>query len=144
MGRTLKINGLKVTDATKSIILHVTQRDIANAKKKDQAECAAAVACRRQLGASEVRVHLGRTYVRFNGEWKRYITSYALRDELIAFDRGGEFMAGDYTLVRMQPSRQWERKYRKNLKNRRVRKQLITRQPRRHVAANVRPVGIYA
>jgi hypothetical protein len=67
-----------------------------------------------------------------------------LRDELIAFDRGGEFMAGDYTLVKMQPSRQWERKYRKNLKNRRVRKQLITRQPRRHVAANVRPVGIYA
>ena len=144
MSRTLKINGLKVVDATKSIVLHVNQRDIAKAKKKNQAECAAAVACLRQLHATEVRVHLGRTYVRFNGEWKRYITSPALRDELIAFDRGGTFLAGDYTLVKMQPSRQNERKYRLNLKNNRVKKLRKRHSPTRHIVANVRPIGIYA
>ncbi len=32
-GKTLKINGLPVVDAAKSIVLHVTKKDIANSSK---------------------------------------------------------------------------------------------------------------
>lgn len=142
-GRTRKINGLPVVDATDSVILKVSTKDIAVAKKKSQGECAAAIACVRQLHATEARVHLGRTYVRYNGKWKRYITSAALRDELVAFDRGGSFTPGPYTLISMQPSRAWDRKYRQNQAKKKVKRQ-SRRAPHRTIVSGVRPIGIYA
>lgn len=143
MARIMKINGLPVVDAKDSITLVVTAKDIENAKKKNQAECAAAVACRRQLKASEARVHLGRTYIRFNGKYRRYITSSALRDEIVAFDRGGRFQPGEYMLMNMQPSRQYDRKYRLNKKANKA-KRYKKHSGERRMVPNVRPVGIYA
>lgn len=137
--RTATINGLPVVNAKKAIILKVNTADIKSAKTKDPSGCAAAVACRRQLGATEARVHLGRTYVRYNGRWERYITSSPLRDEVVAFDRGGRFEPGEYYLLRIQPSKakggkQGAVKYKKRGNKR--------KSP--HFISGVRPVGIYA
>lgn len=100
----MKINNLNVVDAKKTITILVGKTDIRNAKVKDPANCAAALACKRQLHSTDVRVHVGRTYVRKGGKWVRYLTSRSLRSELVAFDRGGKFEPGEYTLYAMKPS----------------------------------------
>jgi len=94
-----------VVNAKKSVTLHITDGDINKARRKKPDRCAAAIACRRQLHVAEARVHLGRTYLRMNGKWVRYLTSDGLRSELIAYDKGGKFEPGEYMLYRIQPSK---------------------------------------
>jgi hypothetical protein len=43
-----------------------------------------------------VRVHIGRIFVETPKEWVRYKTPHTLRDEIVAFDRGGEFLPGSH------------------------------------------------
>src|SRR5512143_537273 len=93
-----KINGLPVVDATKPVRLHITKSDVVKGRTKDPGGCAAAVACCRQLKATEARIHLSRAYVRFNGKWLRYETTGPLRSEIVTFDRGGKFEPGEYML----------------------------------------------
>ena len=92
-----QIDGMPVYDAKRPITITVTRKDIANAKRKIPGECVAAVAAMRGLRAKEVRVHLGRTYVRHGKSWLRYETRPRLRNEIIAYDRGGAFEPGEYT-----------------------------------------------
>lgn len=90
--------GLPVRDATHSVILHVQPRDISGSKSKKPGGCAAARAIKREQGA-EARVHLGRVYVKRGKHWDRYMTPRNLRDEIIAFDRGGVFEPSEVTLI---------------------------------------------
>jgi hypothetical protein len=100
------IDGKPVLDAKKPIVLNITPNDIAKADRKEPADCAVARACRRELHAKEVRVHLGRVYVRQNeGNWLRFMTPRSLRSEIIAFDRGGSFEPGEHKLAAPQPSK---------------------------------------
>lgn len=104
--RIKEIDGLPVMDAKTPITLKVTKNDIARADIKEPANCAVARACRREMHAKEVRVHLGRVYVRTNeGGWLRYMTPPAMRQEIIAFDRGGTFEPGEFTLRVMPPTK---------------------------------------
>ncbi len=100
----MKIDGKPVINATKKIILHISPRDVAQGNNKDPGSCAAARACIRELGAKAARVHLGRTYVKFDDKWLRFGTSHALRTEIVAFDRGGKFSPGTYYISPLQPS----------------------------------------
>lgn len=101
-----EIDGIPVIDAKKSIQLEINERDVKFADKKEPADCAAARACRRSLHAIEARIHLGRVYIRMNkGNWNRYITSRPLRAEIIAFDRGGAFEPGEYSLLAPGPNK---------------------------------------
>jgi len=101
-----QIDGKPVIDAKRSITLNITPGDIAKADRKEPADCAVARACRRDLHAKEVRVHLGRVYVRMNeGNWQRFMTPKSLRSEIIAFDRGGTFEPGSFVLPAPQPSK---------------------------------------
>lgn len=94
-----QINGLPIIDAKHSVNLIITANDVAKADLKDPADCVVARACRRELNAKEVRVHLGRVYVRTTPDkWTRYITPRSMRTEIIAFDRGGAFSKGEYHL----------------------------------------------
>lgn len=104
---TLKdIEGLPVFDAKRAVKLHITKGDITKADVKEPAGCAVARACRRELSAFEARVHLSRVYIRTNeGNWLRYITPKNLRQEIIAFDRGGSFLPGEFILSAPQPSK---------------------------------------
>lgn len=100
------IDGKPVFDAKRPITLNITPNDIAKADRKEPADCAVARACRRDLHAKEVRVHLGRVYVRMNeGNWQRFMTPKSLRSEIIAFDRGGTFEPGTFVLPAPQPSK---------------------------------------
>lgn len=97
--RVREIDGKPVFDAKKPLILKVNANDVAKADPKEPADCAVARACRREMHAKEVRVHLGRVYVRMNeGNWTRYLTPKAMRQEIITFDRGGSFEPGEFTL----------------------------------------------
>jgi hypothetical protein len=104
----MKILGLPVVDAKKPIVLTVTKDDIKNAHKhsKDPEGCVAAQAAMRQEKAISARVHLGRVYIRKGKNWIRYYTPHNLRNEIIAFDRGGSFSTGDFNLVPVSPARQ--------------------------------------
>lgn len=100
-----QINGLPIIDSKKALKITINKNDIVKADTKDPADCAVARACRRELGVKEVRVHLGRVYLRANeGNWVRYMTTRALRTEIVAFDRGGQFESGEYTLKSIPPS----------------------------------------
>jgi hypothetical protein len=97
MGRLVEIDGLPVVDARRSFTLHVTAKDIRGASTQEPGNCAIAKACRRELSVIEARIHLSRTYLRTNeGNWMRYLTPLAARDEIIAFDRGGKFESAEF------------------------------------------------
>lgn len=90
MSKIRVIDGLPVQDAKHPIKLVISDRDIKGASVKEPLDCVVSRACRRQLHAQEVRVHLSRIYVRANkGNWIRYHTPGNIRTEIIAFDRGG-------------------------------------------------------
>jgi len=100
-----QIDGKPILDSKKSLTLHITQSDINKSDPKRPETCAAANCIRRELHAEEVKVHLSRVYIRMNkGSWQRYYTSAPLRNEIIAFDRGGNFAAGKYELLSIRPS----------------------------------------
>lgn len=93
-----------VADATRGMVLHITKTDCARGDLKTPSSCAAAKALCRLDGVEAAQVYIGRTYVKQKGKWTRYATPPSLRNEIIAFDRGGSFEPGDYTLRPIQPS----------------------------------------
>ena len=106
-----KIGGLPVVNATEKVDLNITAGDIRRGDMKDPGGCAAAVACRRQMHAVDARVHIARTYIKLDKKWIRYLTPFALRTEIIAFDRGAQFTPGEYTLLPMpKPQKKSARK----------------------------------
>lgn len=94
----MKINGTRVVDSKRTLLLHVLPKDVKSAKTKDPGSCAAAAACLRQFNAEAARVHIGRTYIKLKKRWLRFMTPRSLRSEIIAFDRGGSFEPGTYRL----------------------------------------------
>ncbi len=136
--RHQKINGLPVRNGKRSISIMVTPQDVKKAQVKDPTSCVAAIACRRELGCTEARVHIGRTYLRFNGHWDRYHTSPNLRSEIISYDRGGKFLPGEYVLRKMQPSKATGRRQSTS----KVKKHKFKRRSYHTLA--VRQIGIYA
>lgn len=136
----MKINGLPVVDATKPVTIEITKGDVRKGATKDPAACAAALACMRKFHADAARVHLGRTYLKMGKKWVRFHTSDALRIEIVAFDRGGTFEPGRYTLGAIQPSRrkrvqQGSTNYKRGTGNKRTRPYHITTGVRVHGAA---------
>ncbi len=89
----MEIAGKPVRNAKKPVVLVITSDDVKKGATRDPASCAAALACKRQMNASEARVHTGRTYVRIKDEWIRFNTPVSLQKEIVAFDRGGVFRA---------------------------------------------------
>lgn len=132
MTKLFKIDGKKVRDAKKPLRLVVTEDDCRKASPKKPASCAVARACGRV--ADEARVHLSRVYLLSEGQWSRYETPKAMRDEIIAFDRGGTFEPQEFRLKPPRPSRRLgkhtggQHPTRKNAKRRR----------KPHVVTNVR------
>lgn len=91
------IEGLPVVDAKKDLKIQITLLDVKNSKKSDPANCAAAVACKRQTH-KEVRVYLTKTYIKIGNHWTRFHTPERISREIIAFDRGSNFVPGIYEI----------------------------------------------
>ena len=98
----INLDGIEVRDGTGEIIIHITKRDAVTGRGKPD-DCAAAKACCRLDGVIEARVYRTRTFLlRKSGNkkfWERYRTPDAIRNELIAFDRGGRFEPDDYRMT---------------------------------------------
>lgn len=90
-----KIDGEPVADAMSRIRIDVTRRDIEGGTPLNPNSCAIARACVRQIPrVTAAKVHLGRVYLRYEGEkrWRRLMVPGYARIEIIAFDRGGRFV----------------------------------------------------
>jgi hypothetical protein len=106
------IDGLPVEDARHPIVLHISKEDCKHGDNKNPAGCVAALALRRQLRAKEVRVHVGRVYVRTTPDkWVRYQVPTSMRTEIVVFDRGGSFAPGEYKLSPPRPSKRLGKRY---------------------------------
>jgi hypothetical protein len=137
----MKIQGIDVIDANEEIEVTITPNDIKLGKKKSAHECAAARALCREHHAEAATVHLSRAYIKKNGKWWRYSVPPMLRSEVIAFDRGGNFAPGDYTLKAVQPTQKLDAPaYRKLPRNRNGSRPQTGNRPKKpyHVVAGVR------
>lgn len=96
-----KIDGKPVADGHSRLRIDVTAADIKHGQPMNPNACAIARACVRQVPrVTAAKVHLGRVYLRFEGEerWKRwFVPEYATR-EIVAFDRGGHFVPQEIDL----------------------------------------------
>lgn len=134
-----QINGLPIVDSKKSLKITINKNDIDMANPKEPADCAIARACRRELHVKEARIHLGRVYLRSNeGNWVRYMTLPALRNEIIAFDRGGTFAPGEYTLKSIPPSHKLGERKSAPKRKRSVAKKSKKRRASPHIVTDVR------
>ena len=100
----MKINGTIVKDADEPVSFTVTKSDVTRGASKKATSCAAARALCREGHAQEARIHASRAYIKKGGKWLRFGVTSAMRSEIIAFDRGGEFAPGTYTLTPVQPT----------------------------------------
>jgi len=103
--RVKEINGLPVVDAKKNITLVISPEQVQRANVKKPDSCAIAQSCLALKGVKEARIHLSRAYIRTNDHnWQRFVVPAAARSEIVAFDRGGKFSPGEYTLSAPPPS----------------------------------------
>lgn len=101
------IGGKPVVNGKEKFMLDIIKQDIKKGKGKDPRGCAAAVALlRSDKGLLSVRVHVGRLFLETPTQWIRYKTPRTLRDEIVAFDRGGEFLVGEHEVIPLTPAEQ--------------------------------------
>jgi hypothetical protein len=148
----MEINGKRVVDATKPIKITITPKDISKGDNKNPSGCAAAQAAMHSVpDCISARVHIGRVYIEQEKRWVRYNTSDALRTEIVAFDRGGQFEPGEYTLRPISANETQEGRARKRgEKNRnqldrgtraKKRNRVLIAKVKRHEVTGIRPKG---
>jgi len=145
----MKIGGLPVVDAKKSLHITITPADIKKGNPKDPGACAAAQACIRQVDhCVEARVHLARTYLKMENAstgrqwWVRHYTPVSLAREAVVHDRDGKFEPGNYHLPPVQGTARFgvkRKRYEKSNGHRKGGKQGRRSIP--HITGNVRSHG---
>lgn len=93
----------EVEDAKDDLVVTVTPRDVSYAAKKAHSHCAMARACEREMSADAAVISVTRVFLIYGQKAVRYAVSQHTAREIVAFDRGGEFSAGDYTLRAPRP-----------------------------------------
>ncbi len=137
----MKIGGLPVFDAKEPISFAVTKRDIKRGGIREPDSCAIALACKREANTTDVRIHLTYSYILAKDHWLRYRTPACITREIVAFDRGGAFEPGEYTLLTPYTSD------RIGIRTKPLRKHYNKRiAPKRyvHITANVRTRPVFA
>jgi hypothetical protein len=95
----MKIDGIEVKDSEEELTVKILPRDVKAGAAKNATACAAAKALCRERKCQAAKVHVSRVYLKEGDAWTRYKTPPSLRNEIIAFDRGGAFEPGEYTLL---------------------------------------------
>jgi hypothetical protein len=135
----MKFKGLPVFDATEPMLFSVTKRDISRGGIKEPGSCAIALACKRECHSKDVRIHLTYSYILETDHWVRYRTPGCISREIIAFDRGGTFEPGEYTLlVPFKSDRVGFRTFHKKIYNKRIAPKKVI-----HFTANVRTRPVF-
>lgn len=92
----------RVKDATRSITVTVTQRDLKGAKNKEHDHCALAVACQRQFHLTGAVISRSTAYLIKGAVATRYTVPPYVRQNIITFDKGGPFDLGPFQLWKPQ------------------------------------------
>jgi hypothetical protein len=102
----MKIDGIEVVDSKEDTCLPVTEQDVAISLKKRGKQncwaCAAQTRAEQMPGVLAAAINLSISYLLKgkgkNLKWYRYVTSDALRTEIVSYDRSDIFAPGDYWL----------------------------------------------
>lgn len=87
-----------VKDATKNLTLEILECDIAKAVRNDPTKCAIQIGAKHSTHCEDIIVGRSTAYIKKGEMAVRYIVPIGAQKELIAFDRGGGFLAGTYEL----------------------------------------------
>jgi hypothetical protein len=88
----------RVVDAKAGLKIEVTKHDDTVATKKAHKGCAMAVACKRKLNLDGVIISVKTAYMIKGRKAIRFSVPEHVSREVVSFDRGGHFEAGDYKL----------------------------------------------
>ena len=88
----------KIVDSRKPLSIEVTGRDVNSAKRKDHQVCAMAVACKRKFKLDGVIISVKRAYAIKGNRAVRFDIPETVSREIVSFDRGAEFVPGNYRL----------------------------------------------
>lgn len=97
-----------IVNATEKLTINVPPRLAQSKRRRNAYHCVFAEACNRLPEVAEAIIHLSTAYLRFEGEdhWTRFRVATRLRDQIVTFDRHGDFEPGEYSLSPIQPSHQ--------------------------------------
>lgn len=98
-----------VVDAGRNALIEVTSKDQAIAKKKSHKTCAMAVACKRKFHLDGVIMSVSTAYLIKGNKARRFKLPPSVEREVVSFDRGGGFEAGEYELTRVPASMKLDR-----------------------------------
>lgn len=97
--------GLKLTNATRPIIVGVAVDDILKSRTKNSKCCAFARAAKREPGVRAAYFFRSTAFLEFGDRMVRYDLPQAVQKEIVSFDRGGVMAPGQYELKPPRPSR---------------------------------------
>lgn len=103
-----------IIDAVTPFPFRIDDEDINKGNRKDFNNCAAVLACERVDGVEAAKIGKSISKLRIKGQWYRYKTPRNLLQEIIAYDRGGQFAPGMYELKVIKPSDQLSNKRNRN------------------------------
>lgn len=89
---------VSVSDATRSLNIEVSPRDIKSSTARNHKVCAFAAACKRAKHLDGAIIAVKIAYMIKDGKATRYSIPESLSREIVAFDRNGAFSAGGYRL----------------------------------------------
>ena len=95
----------KVVDATRDQAIEVLPSDAASEGKKNHAQCAMAVACKRALHLDGVIISRTTAYLIKGKLARRFMLPVTVAREITSYDRGAGFSVGKYHLARIPKSR---------------------------------------
>jgi hypothetical protein len=98
----------EIVNADKPLVIEVPKQLPKKGRRKNSYHCAFAEACALKPDVEEAIIHLSTAYIRFKGHkrFRRYRVQQRLRDQIVMFDKYGDFEPGEYTLGIIQPSHQ--------------------------------------
>lgn len=91
-------------DSDKAVNVEVSKRDIHNSKPLDPTNCAMAKAFKRSTNVDAAVVGISSSYLIKGKTAIRFHTPASVRQEIIGFDRYGDFEEGSYYLAPHNPS----------------------------------------
>lgn len=101
----------KVVDAAANTTIEVTKANTESKAVKNHQECALAVACKQKMKLDDVIISRSMAYLIRGKTAVRYKLPENVSREIVAFDRGGKFAAGEYDLKKPQPTNLLESDY---------------------------------
>ncbi len=127
-----------VVDSKTNARIEVTDADVKSSKLKNHKQCAMAVACKRKFHLDGVIIAKSVAYLVKGNKARRFNVPESVSREVVSFDRGAGFSAGDYALRAISPANRMDRPKREKLEEDRLHKGNPIEKRFQHKTDNVR------